>query len=75
MSDQSPTHEYGFFVNLVATIHVTAASETEARDLADRAAKTDVFQPLLTQYADVVGYAVSDLFDVDEEVVAPVSSD
>jgi len=79
MSDQSPTHQYGFFVNMVATIHVTAASESEARALADRAARTDVFEPLLTQIrmtdADVVGYDVGDLFEVDGAVVAPVSSD
>ena len=79
MSDQSPTRQYGFFVNLVATIHVTAASEPEARALADRAARTDVFEPLLTQLrtsnADVLGYDVGDLFEVDDVVVAPVSSD
>jgi len=79
MSDQSPTHQYGFFVNMVATIHVTAASESEARALADRAARTDMFEPLLTQLRtsndDVLGYDVGDLFEVDGAVVAPVSSD
>jgi len=79
MSDQSPTHQYGFFVNLVATIHVKAASESEARALADRAARTDVFEPLLTQLrtsnADVLGYDVADLFEVDGVMAAPVSSD
>ena len=78
MSDQSQTHEYTFFVNMVAAIHVTAASEPEARTLADRVARTDVFEPLLTQLrtsdADVLGYKVGDLFEVDGEVVAPVSS-
>jgi len=79
MSDQSPTHQYGFFINLVAAIHVTAASEPEARALADSTARADVFAPLLTQLrtsnADVLGYDVGDLFEVDDVVVAPVSSD
>jgi len=79
MSDQSPTHQYGFFVNMVATIHVTAASESEARALADRAARSDMFEPLLTQMrttnADVLGYDVADLFEVDGAVVTPLSSD
>ena len=78
MSDQSPTHQYGFFVNMVATIHVTAASESEARALADRAARTDVFEPLMTQMrttnADVLGYDVGDLFEVDGIMAARVGS-
>ena len=79
MSDQSQTHEYAFFVNMVAAIHVTAASEPEARTLADRVARTDVFEPLLTQLrtsdADVLGYKVDDLFEVDGVVVAPSRRD
>ena len=79
MSDKSPTHQYGFFVNVVAVIHVTATSEAEARVLADGTARTDVFDPLLTQLrlsdADVAGFKVGDLFEVDGDVVAPVSSD
>ena len=79
MSDKSPTHEYGFFVNVVAVIHVTAASETEARALADQTTRRDVFDPLLGQLrktnADVAGFKVGDLFEVDGDVVAPISSD
>jgi hypothetical protein len=79
MSKQSQTHKYGFFVNVVAVVRVTAASEAEARSVVERAARTDVFDPLLTQLrlsdADVAGYDVGDLFEVDGAVVAPDSSD